>query len=91
MPFNAPRPPQGIPKSINYKKVLIYLALALLVIDVLSLSYFRILDRFELVTLDFRYNVRLFFPQKINPDIVLVEIGEDTLQAFYFDFLRRGA
>lgn len=53
--------------------------MALLIVDILSLSYFRILDRFELVTLDFRYNARLLFPQKINPDIVIIEIGEDTL------------
>ncbi|MFA4842920.1 MAG: SpoIIE family protein phosphatase [Candidatus Omnitrophota bacterium] len=81
MPFDTPIAPKGLPRLINYKKIFLYLGLTLLIVDVLSLSYFRILDRFELVTLDFRYNVRLLFPQKINPDIALIEIGEDTLQA----------
>ena len=63
------------------KKTILYLAIALLVVDVFSISYFRILDRFELVSLDFRYNLRLAFPKKTNPDVVVIEIGEDSLQA----------
>ncbi|MBI4335342.1 MAG: CHASE2 domain-containing protein [Candidatus Omnitrophica bacterium] len=62
------------------KKIIAYFGLAILVVDILSISYFRILDRFELVTLDFRYGLRLIFPQKINPDIAVVEISEDTLR-----------
>ncbi len=75
MPFNLAKiqPPSHI------RKFILFCGIAILIIDILSLSYFRILDRFELVTLDFRYNFRLIFPQKINPDIALIEIGEDTL------------
>lgn len=69
------------PMNLRFKKILIYSGIALLTIDVLSFSYFRVFDRFESVTLDFRYGVRLLFPQKVNPDIALIEIGEDTLQA----------
>lgn len=69
-------------KNLNrYKKILISCAIAVLVVDILSLSCFRILDRFELVTLDFRYSLRLISPQKVNPDIAIIEIGEDTLNA----------
>jgi adenylate cyclase len=81
MPFNIPKALSDFKKAINYKKGLLYFGVALLIIDVLSLSYFRILERFELVTLDFRYNVRLLFPQKVNPDIAIIEIGEDTLKS----------
>ncbi|MCX5716610.1 MAG: CHASE2 domain-containing protein [Candidatus Omnitrophica bacterium] len=64
----------------THKKILLLVLAVVLVVDILSFSYYRILDRFELVTLDFRYSLRLAFLQKINPDIVIIEIGEDTLQ-----------
>jgi len=79
MPFSVPGILANLKKTFRYKKVFLYFGLALLIVDVLSLSYFRILDRFELVTLDFRHSVRLLFPQKINPDIAIIEIGEDSL------------
>lgn len=66
-----------MPSSI--KKTILFLGAAALTLSILSISYFRIPDRFELVTLDFRYNLRLTLPQKINQDIALIEIGEDTL------------
>lgn len=52
-----------------------------LIAGILLVSYFRLLDRLELVSLDFRYSLRLRYPRATNPDIVLVEIGEDTLQS----------
>jgi len=70
MPFKA---------GTNYGKWFWHAFIVLLIGGMLLLSYLRALDRFELVTLDFRYNIRLLFPQKVNPDIVLIEIGEDTL------------
>jgi len=66
-------------KTKKHKKVLLFFGIIILIIDVLSISYFRILDRFELVTLDFRYSLRSAFPEKVNPDIAIIEIGEDTL------------
>lgn len=79
MPFNAIKNSKLFQKIDSYKKVLLSIGIALIIIDVLSISYFRIMDRFELVSLDFRYGFKLLFPQKINPDIVIIEIAEDTL------------
>lgn len=42
-----------------------------------GVSYFRLLDTYELILLDLRFQARL--PQKVNPQIVIVEIGNDTL------------
>ncbi|NQT46298.1 MAG: SpoIIE family protein phosphatase [Candidatus Omnitrophica bacterium] len=61
------------------RKVLIASLATLLVAIVLLASYLRLLDRFELITLDFRYNFRP--AQTTNPDIVLIEIAEDSLKA----------
>ncbi len=63
-----------------YKNIFRSFIAAILVIDVLSISYFRILDRFELITLDFRYGLRLTPNKRVNPDIAIIEIGEDTLK-----------
>jgi len=79
MPHNITAIIKAFAKTKKHKKVLLFLGIIILIIDVLSVSYFRILDRFELVTLDFRYSLRSAFPQKVNPDITLIEIGEDTL------------
>lgn len=81
MPFNIPAGSKIFKDAESYKKFFLYFIFIILVIDVLSVSYFRILDRFELVTLDFRYNLRLAFPQNINKDIAIIEIGDDTLRS----------
>jgi len=81
MPSSSSSHTASFKNKINYKKWLWHACVVFLIAGVLSLSYFRILDRFELVTLDFRCVARLLFPQKTNPDIVLIEIGEDTIQA----------
>lgn len=81
MPFNIPSPSEVLKNAKDYKKVLLFFGIIILVIDILSVSYFRIMDRFELVTLDFRYSLKTIFPIKANPDIAIIEIGEDTLNA----------
>ena len=42
-----------------------------------ALSYFRLLDTYELILLDLRFKARPL--QKIDPQIAIVEIGNDTL------------
>jgi CHASE2 domain-containing sensor protein len=53
---------------------IIFTALALVVGFV---SYFRLLDTYELILLDLRFKTRP--QQKINPQIVIIEISNDTL------------
>jgi adenylate cyclase len=48
------------------------------ILIVLSPSYFRIFDNFELATLDLRYKLRPIQPQ--SEDVVIVEIAGDTLK-----------
>ena len=47
-------------------------------IIVLSLSYFRIFENFELATFDLRFSLRP--PQIQNRDIAIIEISNDTLE-----------
>jgi len=49
-----------------------------LFIAFLLISYFRLLDRLELITLDFRYALRP--APAINEDIAFIEISEDSLK-----------
>jgi len=53
--------------------VLITISAAIL----LSISYFRVFDEFEFSTLDFRFKFRA--DQPVNKDIVIIHIGDDTI------------
>lgn len=53
-------------------------ALAIIAITVLAGSYFRILDSYELETLDFRFRLRP--PMPVTDTIVIIEVGDDTIQ-----------
>ncbi len=53
---------------------LVFVAMALIIG---AISYFRLLDNYELILLDLRFKTRPI--QKINPQIAIVEIGNDTL------------
>ena len=59
-------------KSIRLASFLIILALI-----IGAISYFRLLDNYELILLDLRFKTRPI--QKIDPQIAIVEIGNDTL------------
>lgn len=62
----------------NPGKILTYAVLPLLLVLVLAISYFRILDSYELETLDARFRLR---PKPVTTDkIVLIEIGDDTIK-----------
>ncbi|MFH1995496.1 MAG: CHASE2 domain-containing protein [Candidatus Omnitrophota bacterium] len=65
-----------IPKPVM--KGLRIAGLAGLCLCALAVSYFRILDNYELEFLDARYQMRPH--RKGVPDVVLIEIGDDTLQ-----------
>lgn len=62
----------------HIKKFLVIFSLLLALIGSLSVSYFRILDSYELETLDARFLLR---PKSSFTDkVILVEIGEDTIK-----------
>ncbi|MFH1848011.1 MAG: CHASE2 domain-containing protein [Candidatus Omnitrophota bacterium] len=61
------------------KNTFLFLAVLLLALFFLSVSYFRLFERLELIALDLRYNLRR--PPAASDDIVLIEIGEDSLSA----------
>jgi adenylate cyclase len=58
------------------KATYLFLA-ALLAVVFLSFSYYRVFDEFEYSTIDFRYKIRP--PQPVDRDIVIVEIGDDSI------------
>ena len=45
-----------------------------------SFSFFRVFESYELQTLDLRFKLRP--PLKVSPDIVIIEINEDTIKEF---------
>ena len=55
-----------------------FLISAIFITSVMLLSYFRVFEVFELQTLDLRFKIRP--SQKTNPDIVIIEIAEDTIE-----------
>ncbi len=59
------------------QQIIKYSLLSLCAIIILSLSYFRIFEIFELQTLDWRFQLRPTFnkSQKVNSDIVIIEIS----------------
>ena len=64
--------------SPKVKKSFLLLFIITLSVAFLLISYFRLLDRFELISLDFRYELRPNPPT--NQDIALIEISEDSLK-----------
>jgi len=71
----------------TFKKILWFIIPCVLILAALAVSYFRILDNFELGTLDLRFVLR---PARTLPadKVVIVEIGDDTvakLGRFPFD------
>lgn len=60
------------------KTLLGYLALAAVVLAVPAGSYFHIFDNYELDSLDLRFALRP--PQKATDEVVIVEIGDDTIE-----------
>jgi adenylate cyclase len=59
------------------RKILLYSGIALLFIAALLISYFRLLDNYELQTFDIRFRLR---PQEpVRDDIVIIEIGDDSI------------
>ncbi|MGB2705456.1 MAG: CHASE2 domain-containing protein [Candidatus Omnitrophota bacterium] len=59
------------------RKIVLYAAILAIFLSVISLSYFRLLDNYELETLDIRFKLRGRIP--INKNIAIIEIGDDTI------------
>ena len=59
------------------RKSLIYLGFAVIFLTIATLSYFRVFDNYELETLDIRFRLRPQLP--VNKNIVIIEIGDDTI------------
>lgn len=59
------------------EKIVKYTAYLLGVVVLLSLSCLKVFETFELQTLDLRFKLRP--PLKVNPDIVIIEIADDSL------------
>lgn len=64
-------------KLRSLRKYAAFIALALIALAVLAGSYLHILDSYELGALDFRFRLRPPIP--ISDNIVIVEIGDDTI------------
>ena len=65
-----------------------FIALVLTALAILAGSYFRILDSYELETLDLRFRLRP--PTPVSDDIAIIEIGDDTIAKLgRFPFDRR--
>jgi len=65
-------------KYSNHKRTCVVCLVSLLVfLFITALSYFRVFDNYELQTLDIRFRMRGKIP--INKDIVIIEIGDDTI------------
>ena len=65
-------------RKIDTSKLANYLLAALVAGIFLFFSYARVFDEFELSTLDFRYRIRP--PRSVDKDIVIVEIGDDSIE-----------
>jgi len=65
--------------SLKYAgRLLAYIVLPIIVAAVLTASYLRITDIYELKTLDSRFHLRP--PSETTPNVVLIDIGDDTLK-----------
>lgn len=59
------------------RNVVLYGVTLVIFLTAISLSYFRVLDNYELETLDMRFRLRPPIP--INKNIAIIEIGDDTI------------
>ena len=65
-------------KLKNTGSLLSYIALSIITLAILAISYSRLADNYELETLDLRFHLR---PKPVTTDkVVLVEIGDDTFK-----------
>ncbi|MBF0216197.1 MAG: CHASE2 domain-containing protein [Candidatus Omnitrophica bacterium] len=64
--------------KINFKKAVKPLLIVIVAAIFLAPSYFRILDQFELSTLDIRFKERP--PRSFDKDLVIIHIGDETLK-----------
>jgi CHASE2 domain-containing sensor protein len=60
------------------KRIIGFVILPLSVITILLASYFRILDNYELETLDYRFHLRQKIP--ITDKLAIIEIGDDSIE-----------
>ncbi|MBD3379864.1 MAG: CHASE2 domain-containing protein [Candidatus Omnitrophica bacterium] len=65
-------------KKLDKIRLAYYSLAAFIVLLFLYFSYARVFDEFEYSTLDFRYSVRP--PLKTEDDIVIVEVGDDSIE-----------
>lgn len=65
-------------KKFDNLKIIYYTLGAFLVALFLFFSYSRVFDEFEYSMLDFRYKLRP--PQAVEKDIVIIEIGDDSIE-----------
>lgn len=65
-------------KSKPLKNILIIIISLSVILSVFAISYFHLLDSYELVTLDIRFLLRPKIPT--TDKVVIIEIGEDTLE-----------
>jgi len=71
----------------RFRKTLYFLISSLVLFSIFAISYFHILDDYELETLDFRYHLRPQIPT--TEKIVMVDIGEDSIEKLgHFPFDR---
>jgi CHASE2 domain-containing sensor protein len=63
-------------------KIIKYALISICALIILLLSYFRVFEIFELQTIDWRFQLRPTFnkSQKINPDIVIIEISNYDIE-----------
>ncbi|MFH1664756.1 MAG: CHASE2 domain-containing protein [Candidatus Omnitrophota bacterium] len=65
-------------KKFNGAKLIFFITGLFLAALFLALSYFRVFDEFEYSMIDIRYSLRP--PQKVDKDIVIVEIADDSIE-----------
>lgn len=63
--------------AVPFKRYSRYTILLIIAIAILAVSYFRLMDLYELETLDLRFQLRPRIPT--TDKVVLIEIGEDTI------------
>ncbi|NQU95114.1 MAG: CHASE2 domain-containing protein [Candidatus Omnitrophica bacterium] len=63
--------------SKKRKRIALLVSALLIIASAISLSYFRVLDNYELETLDIRFRLRPPIP--VNKNIAIIEIGDDTI------------
>ncbi|MGB3057915.1 MAG: CHASE2 domain-containing protein, partial [Candidatus Omnitrophota bacterium] len=64
-------------KNFNNARIVTFLLTTFLVVLLIAFSYSRVFDEFEYITLDLRYKIRP--PLKVQDDIVIVHIGDDSI------------